>query len=209
MDQPDKDVVYHRGVLGRIVQECGYTPHAANEAMAIIFAETAPEGFSGISLSWGAGQVNVALAVNTVEGLSFSIARSGDWIDGGAAKAVGSTAARMCAIKEAGVDLLKPVGREQEALAFYYRAAIEHALDQIAVRFHQIRGQFLLPRPIPMVVSGGTSLAGGFMDLFSQVFESKRKRFPVEISGIRQAKEPLNAVAHGLLVQAMQEHEED
>lgn len=209
VDQPDRDIVYHRGIFDRIVTECGYTGHASNEAMAIIFAETAKDGFSGVSLSFGSGMTNVALAINTIEGLSFSVARGGDWVDAGAAKSVGSTQARICALKESGVDLVNPKGREQEAIAFYYRNLIEYALDQIALRFAQVKGQFTLPKAIPMVVSGGTSLAGGFMELYNKVFDGKRKRFPIEISEVRHAKEPLNAVANGLLVQAIQEQEEE
>lgn len=208
VDQPGKDVVYHRGVFERIVKECGYTPHAANEAMAIIFSECAQDGFSGISLSFGAGMVNAALAVNTIEGMSFAVARSGDWIDKGASTAVGSTQARICAIKEAGFDLMKPIGRDQEALSFYYKAAVEHALDQIAFRFSQSKGQFELPKPIPMIVSGGTSMAGGFLTLFNEVFAAKKKQFPLQISEIRAARDPLNAVANGMLTQAVLEHEE-
>lgn len=43
VDRPGQDVIYHRGVLEKIVRECGYTPTAGNEAMAIIYAETAKE----------------------------------------------------------------------------------------------------------------------------------------------------------------------
>lgn len=209
IDVPGKDVIYHQGVLARIVRDCGYEPHAANEAMAIVFSECAKDGFSGLGISFGSGMTNVALAVHTIEGLSFSVARGGDWIDAGAASAVGSTKARICAVKEAGMDLGKPQGREQEAIAFYYRNLIEYALDQVAARFKSIQGQFALPKPIPLVVSGGTSKAGGFMAFFNQVFEARRSKFPIEVSEVRQAADPLNAVAFGLLVQAAQETDDD
>jgi len=208
IDRPEQDIIYHQGVFERIIEECGYEPYASNEAMAVIFSECAAEDFSGVAMSFGSGMTNVALAINTIEGLSFSVARGGDWIDRGAATAVGSMQVRMCAVKEAGIDLMNPADREQEALVFYYKALIEYALDEIAKRFKQIQGRFALPKPIPIVVSGGTSLAGGFMDLFEKVFKKKRKRFPIEVSEIRQAAEPLNAVAYGLLIQAIQEHEE-
>lgn len=208
IDQPDRDVIYHRGVFERIVEECGYEPYPSNEAMAIIFSECAKEDFSGLVMSWGAGMVNVALAINTIEGLSFSVARSGDWIDKGASQSVGSTQARICAIKEGGVNLLDPQGREQEAIVYYYRAAMDYALEEISKRFKQIEGKFSLPKAIPLVISGGTSKAEGFMELFEKRFSRKRKRFPIEISEIRQAKDPLNAVAYGLLVQAIQEYSE-
>ena len=207
VDKPGQDVIYHRGVLEKIVRECGYTPTAGNEAMAIVYAETAKENFSGIGISFGSGMTNIALAVNTIEGLSFSVGRGGDWIDSGAAKSIGSTASRICAIKEKGVDLNAPQGREQEALTFYYKNLIEYAIDQIALQFMSIQGKFTLPKPVPIVVSGGTSKAGGFLDLFKSVFEKKRKRFPIEVSEVRAATDPLNAVANGLLIQAMQESE--
>jgi len=209
IDLPDRDIIYHRGVFERIVEECGYEAYPSNEAMAIIFSECAADDFSGVSISMGAGMVNCALAINTIEGLNFSVARAGDWIDRGVAKSVGSTQARICAIKEQGIDLMAPKGREQEAIVFYYKAMIEYSLDEIAKRFKAIQGQFALPKPIPLVVSGGTSLASGFMDLFEKVFAKKRKRFPVDISEIRQAGDPLNAVAYGMLVQAIQEYEPD
>ena len=204
----ERDVVYHRGVFERIVTECGYDAIPSNEAMAIIFAETAKEGFSGLGISFGSGMCNLALAINGIEGLAFSVARGGDWIDEGAAKATGSTRSRVCALKEKGIDLLKPEGREQEALVLYYKSLVEYCIDQTAREFARIKDRFSLPSAIPIVVSGGTSLAGSFLPFFEQVFEKKRKRFPIEVSEIRQASDPMNAVARGLLIQAMQEYEE-
>lgn len=209
VDDPTRDIVYHKAVFEKIVTECGYTGHSANEAMAIIYAEAAKDGFSGVAISFGSGMTNVAMSVSTIEALSFSVGRGGDWIDKGAATSVGVSQARICAIKEKGIDLLDPETREQEALSFYYKELIRNSLDQIAKRFAAQTGQFDLPDPIPLIVSGGTSMAGNFMTLFKQVFEEKKKRFPVPISEIRHASDPLNAVAKGMLVQASLEHEED
>jgi hypothetical protein len=208
VDDPSRDVVYHKGILERIVRECGYKAIASNEALAIIYAECGKDQFSGIGFSFGSGMTNVALAIRTIEGLSFSVGRGGDWIDAGAAKSVGATQARMCSVKEKGLNLMKPQGREQEALVVYYKNLIEYAIDNVAREFEKIRSQFDMPFPIPIVVSGGTSKAEGFLDFFKEVFETKRKRFPIEISGIRAASEPLDAVARGLLVQAAQEYED-
>jgi hypothetical protein len=204
----DRDVVYHKGVFERIVEECGFEAYPSNEAMAIIFAETAPEGFSGLAISFGSGMCNIALAVQGVEGLVFSVARGGDWIDAGAAKATGSTASRMCALKERGIDLMAPEGREQEALVLYYKALIEYCIDQVASEFSKIKDRFALPEAIPIVLSGGTALAGNFDEFFKKVFKKKRRKFPLDVSEVRMASEPLNAVARGLLIQAMQEYED-
>jgi hypothetical protein len=205
IDVPGRDVIYHRNVFEKIIRECGYTPYAANEAMAIIYSETAKEQFSGIGISAGSGMINVALAVNTIEGLTFSLARSGDWLDNSVASSLGMTPSRVCAIKESGVDLLNPVDRTQEALVFYYKDLINYTLDHIAAQFKKIEGQFALQKAIPIVISGGTSMAGGFLKLFTDEFEKRRKKFPIQISEIRSAQDPLNAVAFGLLIQAMQE----
>ena len=209
VDDASRDVIYHAGVFERIISECGYDAVASNEAMAIIFSNCAKEGFSGLSISFGAGMCNIALAVNTIEGLVFSVARGGDWIDAGSAKATGSTVSKITAIKEGGVDLLNPKTREEEALAVYYKSLINYCLSHVSKEFRKIQGKFSLPKPIPLVISGGTSKAGGFVEFFKQVFEKQKKRFPFEISEIRQATDPLNAVAQGLLIQAMQEYEED
>ena len=204
----DRDVVYHQGVFERIVEECGFEAYASNEAMAIIYSETAAEGFSGLGISFGSGMCNIALSVSGVEGMSFSVARGGDWIDGGAAKAMGSTQSRMCAVKEKGIDLMDPKNREEEALALYYKSLIEYCIDQVSREFIKIKDRFALPKPIPIVVSGGTSMAGNFLPFFEKVFAKKKRKFPFEISEIRQAGDPLNAVAQGLLIQAVQEYED-
>lgn len=209
VDDPTRDVIYHRGVFERIVTECGYNAIAGNEAMAIVYAECAPEMFSGLGISFGSGMCNIALSINGIEGMAFSVARGGDWIDAGAAKAVGSTSSRVCALKEKGIDLLSPASREEEALVLYYKSLIEYALDNIAKQFALVRDRFALPKAIPIVVSGGTSKAGNFLEFFKSTFEKKRKRFPIEVSEIRQASDPLNAVARGLLLQAMQEHDDE
>lgn len=206
IDKPERDVIYHKGIFEKIISELGYKAIPFNEAMAVIYAEAADENFSGIGLSWGAGLTNVALSVNTIEGLSFSVARAGDYIDRNAANSIGSTQARMCALKERGMNLNKPMSREEEAITFYYRAAIEYVLNKITLKFKSIQHQFALPKPIPIVLSGGTSLISGFEEFFKKVFEEKRKNFPIEISEVRHASNPLDAVARGLLIIASQEY---
>jgi hypothetical protein len=150
---------------------------------------------------------NVALAYQTMEGLSFSLVRGGDWVDQRAAKALGSTAARVCSIKEKGVNLAKPEGKEAEAIALYIRSLVRYCLENIVEQFTKVQSKIDLPEPIPFVISGGTTKAIGFLDIFKQEFESiKKKNFPIEISEIRAATDPMTAVADGLLVLAIEEH---
>ncbi|MAG26014.1 hypothetical protein CMI47_10585 [Candidatus Pacearchaeota archaeon] len=206
VDQPEKDVIYHKRVFEKIISDMGYEAIPSNEAMAIIYACCAEDRFTGLSFSFGSGMTNVAMSLNAIECLSFSVARGGDWIDRGAAQSLGGTQAKMCSVKEKGMDLMDPQTREEEALSFYYKELISYSLDHVLIEFNKIRSQFNLNDPLPIVVSGGTSKAGSFLDFFKSVFERKRRKFPFEVSEIRAAEDPLNAVAQGLLVQARQEY---
>ena len=208
IDDEGQDIIYHTEVFRKIISEYGYTAHPMNEAMAIVYSQCAEDNFSGLGVSFGSGMCNIALAYQTVKGMDFSVSRGGDWIDEHAAKAMGSTASRMCAIKERGVDLIRPEGRDQEALALYIRALIKYCLENIAIQFKKVQSAMDLPEPIPFVVSGGTSKAGGFLEVFKEEFDLVKKGFPIEISEIRAAKDPMTAVAEGLLVLAMEEHAE-
>ena len=207
IDDPDQDVVYHTEIFRKILSELGYMPHPMNESMAIIYSQCVSENFSGLAVSFGAGMCNIALAIQGIKGLEFSVARGGDWIDIHSSKATGKTASQMCAIKEKGVNLTKPQGREQEAIVLYIRALIRYCLDNIAAQFRKVQNSVTLPGPIPFVVSGGTSLATGFLDVFKDEFQQVQKRgFPIEISEVRAARDPMTAVAEGMLVLAEQEY---
>jgi hypothetical protein len=208
IDQPNRNVIYHKGVFERILTQIGYEAYPSNEAEAIVFSNCTKEGFSGLAFSFGSGMTNVSLVLNTIGCLSFSLARGGDWIDSGVSHSTGTNQARVTQIKESGFDLNNPKDRVEEALSFYYKELIQYSLDWVAKKFLQSQNHFGLDKPIPIVVSGGTSKPDGFVEFFKSVFDRKKKRFPIEISEIRQATDPLNAVAQGMLIQAIQEHEE-
>ncbi len=207
IDDPTQDVIFHTEVFRKIIRDKGYTAHPMNEAMAIIYSQCAEETFSGLAVSFGAGMANIALSYQANKGMEFALARGGDWIDAQSARAVGKTASQMCAIKEKGINLLAPKGREEQAIVLYVRAIINYSLQNIAAQFKKVSNDVALPEPIPFVVSGGTSKAEGFMDIFREEFELVRKKFPIQITEVRHAKDPLQAVAEGMLVLALEEHE--
>lgn len=207
IDNPGQDIVYHTEVFRKILDEHGYSGQPTNEGMAIIFSQCAQEKFSGLAVSFGSGMVNIALAYQASSGMEFALSRAGgDWIDQQAGRAIGKTASQMCAIKERGIDLKNPEGREQQALAMYYRNVIDYCFKAITSEFKRVANNVDLPEPIPFIVSGGTSKAGGFMEIFEEEFDRVRKKFPIQISEVRQAPNPLTAVAEGLLVLAQDEH---
>jgi hypothetical protein len=64
-------------------------------------------------------------------------------------------------------------------------------------------GHKLLPKfknPLPVVIAGGTSQAAGFVALFQKKLADNE--FPLPVSEVRHAKDPLHAVARGCLIAA-------
>lgn len=208
IDRP-MDVIFHQAMFTKLVTNMGYKAIPLNEAAAIAYSNAAKEGFSALTISWGAGMVNICLMYQTMIGLSFAISRGGDWIDESAARVTGSTAGRIMSLKEKGVDLMdlskgdpKSI-REREAIQVYYKSLVMYALDSIKKEFARRKAGFELPTAVPIILSGGTALAGGFRDFFATAFDSVKDKFPFQVSEIRMATDPLNAVAEGLLVAAM------
>jgi hypothetical protein len=208
LDDPGKSNTYHSGIFERILSELGYDPYPSNEALAIIYSNCKDTTFSGIGISFGAGMVNISASYQTqpILPLQFSLARGGDYIDEMAAQARGSTASRMTVLKESpDFSMLNPQGSDQEALAIFYRDLITYSLTNISKQFKAAGSSVSFPNPVPLIVSGGTSQAKGFLETFQEIFDKKKARLGLPISEIRAATDPLNAVAQGLVVQAIQE----
>lgn len=203
------DIIYHQAMFSKLIGSKGYKAISLNEAAAIAYSNAAPEQFSALSVSFGAGMCNVCLMYKTVIGMSFSIARGGDWIDESAARACGTTASRIIAIKEKGTDLMDTSRgepktlREREAIQVYYKSLVMYALSAIQEEFIKRRGSIDLPNAVPIILSGGTAKAANFKEFFEEAFKAVKDKFPIPISEIRMASDPLSAVAQGLLVAAM------
>ncbi|MBF0308337.1 MAG: hypothetical protein HQL56_02250 [Magnetococcales bacterium] len=203
------NVLYHQNILGRIISEIGFEPEPLNEAVAIVYAECASSDFSGISISFGAGLTNVAVVYKSIPVMEFALNRGGDWIDDNVATAVGTIPNRVAAIKENQFDILrfdatrKKERKIREALGYYYTNLIEFVIRATA---DELRGKDLdlsFPNGIPLVISGGTSLAGSFLDLVKQ--QIAKVDWPVELSEIRYASDPLGCVAQGSLIRALRQ----
>ena len=201
MDDPSQDIIFHEGVFTRMIGEVGYDARPMNEAAAICFSEAQKDGFSALTFSFGAGMVNCALTYRTITTMTCSVARGGDWIDSNVARAVNMTASKVASIKEKEADLMAASNGNNtlEALTVYYRNLIKYALDNVERKLRMDNVE--VPSAIPLIIGGGTSMAKNFVPFFEQEFR-KRKNFPVEISEIRHASNPLGAVAKGLLVNA-------
>jgi hypothetical protein len=203
----ERSVTYHENVFARILNKLGVNHTSVNEAMAIVFSECAKENFSGIGISFGAGMANVAVAYKGIEAHKFSTARAGDWIDRNVSKDLDMVPNRVTNIKErymklAGETVIKnkKTKRILEALFYYHRALIEYTVKKIIEEF-EAKVNVEIDEQIPIVVSGGTSLPDGFVELFKTILD--KYELPFEVSEVRKAANPLTAVANGLLIRTM------
>lgn len=195
----DFDCLYHQAVVEDIVSSYGWQVTTASESTAMAFSECADSNFTGLCISCGHGMTNISLVFKTIETLKFSVARGGYWIDEQAAKVTGKTSSQICAIKEKGIDLINPQGREAQAIAIYYKHLIKYAIKNFIQKFKQLQGNIELPEEIPCVVAGGTSMAKGFVDLVKQAINQEHG-FPFPISEVKHASDPLNSISKGLLI---------
>jgi actin-like ATPase involved in cell morphogenesis len=159
------------------------------------------EGLTGICLSYGAGMTNASVIHQGDPLVEFSMARGGDFIDQSVGNALDESPSLIQLEKESGVNLFNPTNKIMEAVSVYYSALINYTLENIVYELER-RGKELpkFKSAVPIVVSGGLSLAEGFTE---KVEESLRKlNFPVKISGVRKAKSPMTAVSNGCLLAA-------
>jgi hypothetical protein len=196
----DNDTVYHEGIASGIVKKLGYSPHSMNEGHAIVYSELAEQEFTGIGVSCGGGMFNVCVSYKTIPAVKFSVARGGDWIDKHVAKVMGIPRTRATAIKEGDVNLKEPRSREEEAIVLYYRNLISYVLQNLKQRFQLARDVPQFTDPIEVVVAGGTSLVGGFVEVFAE--ELQKVDFPLQIAGVRRAEDAMTSVVRGCLIAA-------
>lgn len=205
-------VLYHEKVFGKIFDSLGYKSKPMNEGMSVIYSECSKENFTGIGISFGAGLTNVACAYKGTPTLTFSISRGGDWIDRSVGESVGKLPTRVTSIKEKNFDLSKPPeGKKEErrvkqSLQIYYENLIRYALKAIVHQFSESSEGLDIDEEIPIILSGGTSKCLGFKETFESVFKEMEDEFPYNISTIRMARDPLNAVAMGNLIYALWEN---
>ncbi len=196
----DMNVTYHEGIFNGLLTKMGFAPKPIVEGHCVALAELAEDNFTGIGISCGGGMFNVCVSYKTIPALAFSTARGGDWIDQNVAAVTGIPVSKATHVKESGVDLLNPQGREQEAVAIYYRNLINYTLVNIKHRFESAEGMPVFPEPIQIVCAGGTSMVGNFIECFKQEFQ--KIQFPIPVKIIRHAEDPLMTVAKGALIAA-------
>lgn len=193
------DIIYHTEILNMYFGEMGYMAQPINEAFAISLSELLEEALTGITLSFGAGMVNVCVIHQGDPLVEFSLTRSGDFIDQSVGTALDISPSIVQLEKEAGVDLSNPTNKIMEAVSVYYNSVITYTLRNMAYELENRKKSLpLFKEPVPIIVSGGLVLAKGFIDKIDKVV--KTVEFPFEISEIRRATNPMTCVANGALL---------
>jgi len=205
----EREIDYHEDVLGQIINSFDYESRSINEAVALGLAGLENDDLTGISISLGAGLVNIAIMYKGMSPLQFSISKSGDWIDKNVSRDCGIPIAKAQFIKESGDYTIDPEStvertREQNAIKSYYESLIRYILVNIATQFESSEMPNF-PKAVPIVLGGGTAMVKGFLELFKSQFT--QKGFPLNISEIRLVNEPLTAVARGCYIEAKLEDE--
>ncbi|MEO5360750.1 MAG: hypothetical protein H7843_09945 [Nitrospirota bacterium] len=202
----EKEVIItgHESIIKMYLETLGYTPVSINEGLAVVMSELADENFTGIGISMGGGMCNVCLSYLSVPVITYSIQKGGDYIDEMSSLEVGEPATKIKVIKEESLDLsVLPKNKLELTMHLYYNDLINHLVRSIQDVITSSDHIPKITEPIPIVLSGGTSMPKGCKEKFEKALNAIR--LPIEISSIRVAREPLNATAKGALVMAMAE----
>ena len=195
----DFDIEYHKQILSGVFSGLGYKDvNVMTEGLAVVYSELADNQYTGIGMSFGAGMCNIVYAFMGIPVFAFSLSKGGDWIDEHAAKHTDETNNVVTALKEkADFSLYDATNGIQRAISIYYESLLNYVVDQFKELYEKTPKKKLpnVQQEMPIVVSGGTSLVGGFID---RLTELTSQGFPVPISEVRHAREPLFAVANGL-----------
>ncbi len=200
----EENITYHEASLRQILSEIGYDPRAISEGLAVVYAELESSNYSGIGISFGGGLCNVCLAYLSVPVATFSVAKAGDFIDASAASATGELINRIRLRKEEAFHFNGYVpDKTLQALSVYYDDMISSVVAQMRENFAACGGVNRFKRPVPVVLSGGTALPAGFRERFEQ--QLRAGDFPVPVSEVRLASDPLHTTAKGALIAVLSE----
>jgi hypothetical protein len=190
------DIVYHTEMMKTYLNEMGFSSFPINEAFAVALSELVDDSLTGICLSYGAGMTNIAIIHQGDPLIEFSLIRAGDYIDESVGTALDISPSLVQLEKEAGIDLIKPQGKIAEAVSVYYGTLINYTLGNIAFELSKRKKELpVFKSPVPIIVSGGLTLAGGFVNKFNECLANID--FPIAVKEVRRAEDPMRAVARG------------
>jgi len=209
----DVDNLFHQKILNNFFVKLGYDPKPVNEAMCICYdcgpvmkSEGQEVPLTGISMSWGAGMVNVVLSFKgyAPSENQFSCTKSGDNIDEQVEKVTGISKNKVIKIKEKNLNLEKVDmnDRVQAALSIYYEETINRIVHNVSNRFKDKTSG--VDGEIEIVVAGGTSMVPGFCKKLEE--SVKKSDMPFKIYRVRQSPTPFYSVGQGACIRAQADY---
>jgi predicted Zn finger-like uncharacterized protein len=198
----EASVTYHESVIIQYLKSLGYRPIPVNEGFATVIAELSDDAYTGIGISMGGGMCNVCLSYMAVPIVTFSIRKGGDYIDTQVAQSVGESSTKVKIIKQENLDLTqRATGRIQTALSIFYDDLISFLIGSFIEIIDTTSRIPRITKAMPVVISGGTAMPPGFEDRFANALSGVN--FPVRISEVRIAQDPLYTTAKGAMIMAM------
>jgi hypothetical protein len=200
------NLVYHEAVLKQFLQSLGYNAKPINEGQAVVFSELQDESFTGIGISFGGGMCNVSVSFMSMPMITFSVPKGGDYIDRNVAEVMGeSNTTKVRLFKEEKLDLSRPPKDEMmSAFHIFYDDLMKTLIDRLRSEFSRSSQLPKLDRPMSVVLAGGTAKPKGFLEKFEGMLRAESD-FPIDISSVRMAKDPLTTTAHGCYIAALAE----
>ncbi|HEV2802226.1 MAG TPA: cell division protein FtsA [Pyrinomonadaceae bacterium] len=199
-------LVYHEAMLRNFLNSLGYNARSINEGQAVVFSELQDENFTGIGISFGGGMCNVSVSFMSMPMITFSIPKGGDYIDRNVTEVLGEANTTKVRIeKEENLNLSRqPKDDLERALHIYYEDLMQTLIERLRGEFRASSQLPKIDRPMPIVLAGGTAKPAGFLQKFEGMLRAGGE-FPIEISDVRMAKDPLTATAHGCYIAALSE----
>ncbi|HLJ09715.1 MAG TPA: hypothetical protein VKU82_00930 [Planctomycetaceae bacterium] len=188
----------------------GYEPLPLHAGTALVLAELARSGFTGIGAALGASGCEISVVHRGNELAHGRLARGGRWIDEQFARRakiwrrdaleeliLDLEAAR---VRKEAVSLEVPSGDDGRLIAALYKSLAAELAEVLCETLASDSRLALLPQPLEIICGGGLAQTAGFVDCLADQLDSQH--FPVALAGVQLADEPEYAVARGCLIRA-------
>jgi actin-like ATPase involved in cell morphogenesis len=207
----DLDNRFHEMILKSFFAQMGYDASPVNEAMCVAY-DCAPVTkdddeeipLTGVGISCGGGMTNVALCLKGLPLNTFSVTKSGDYIDEQASKVTGIAASKVIKQKEKKLDLgsFDMSDRTLAALRIYYEETINRIIHHMTKEFKSKDAE--VDGEIEIVIAGGTSMPKGYCDMFKQCLD--KSEFPFDVWNVRHSQTPFYSVSQGACIRAQADY---
>lgn len=196
----------------RLIRLKGYWPLPMSAGQALVFAELARDGFTGIATVLGASGAELCVTHRGVPLFSRSIPRGGRWLD--------EQLARQCELVQHDasgrlrydVDQAQRVREDSGAVSQIASPLVDQMLSEwIGDLADHLVGEIIrsleetprlseLPQPLAVVLGGGMMETPGLVEMVSRLLLSRR--LPVRIQTPRLAHRSPYTIARGCLINA-------